>query len=78
MRKKEQTKLLIQKVDEALKKYGTDIISVDYNELTQRIDISQCHGSWSSVIFDGVIAAQDLDMRILLPALGKRSVGYCI
>lgn len=77
-KKRDQTRLLIQKVDEALKQYGTEIISVDYNEFTQNMDINQCHGSWSSVIFANVISAQDVDMKILLPALGKRSVGYCI
>lgn len=78
MSKREATEFLITKVDEALRVYGTDIVSVDYNEETQMVDINQCHGAWSDVIFKNVIPVTKLDMRVLLPALGRRSVGYCI
>lgn len=78
MSKIEKTRYLIKTLDEVLQRYGNGIVSVDYNEITGKIDINQCHGSWSDVIVSGVISNKEVDMRVLLPALGKRHVGYCI
>lgn len=73
----DETKLLINAVDEALGLYGRDVISVDRNEITGKFDINQCHGSWSDVIAKDIVDSDDVDIAALVAAINERGVGYC-
>lgn len=74
---KVKTKMLLEKVDTAVEKYGADVVSVDYNELTGMVDVNQCHHNFSDVIFPGVIRAKDVDFAFMVKELNARNVGYC-
>ena len=72
------TCLLFRKVDEALQRYGTDILSVDLNEETGMYDINLCFGSSSDCYAAGV-ASQDAVLRaVLINGLDTRHVGYVL
>lgn len=68
---------VVKAVDEALKNYGTDVVSVDYNEETDMIDINECHSSWSDVIAEAVAYRDNVDLNELVAELDKRGVGHC-
>lgn len=72
------TESLIHKVDEALRSYGRDCISVDYNELTGMIDINLCTGRFSDVIIPSAVRYADINRQFLVQELDRLGVGYCL
>jgi len=68
--------IVINKVKEALEQYGSDVVDVVWNENTGYIDIMQCHGSWSDVIFADVVPSDNIDKASLEMELNALGVGY--
>lgn len=74
---KENEKVL-KVVDEALTKYGTDVLSVDVNnENYEMIDINLCSRHSSDVYFASVARYHMCDIPELEQELDKRNVGHC-
>lgn len=62
-------------VDEALKRYGTDILSVDLND--GMIDINICTRHSSHSYLSAVARFKKCDIKKLEEELDKRNVGHC-
>lgn len=70
------TSLLLRKVDEALERYGNDVVSVDLNEETGMFDINLCYISHSDCYAKGIVAEDMVIKKSLIDGLFVRNVGY--
>lgn len=73
---KENRKVLTV-VDEALRKYGTDVLSVDLNDVNGMIDVNICTRHWSDSYMSSVARFDMCDKKALEKELDKRNVGHC-
>lgn len=73
----DDTWTVIEATREALVCYGSDIVSVDRNELSGMIDINECHHSWSDCIQSNVADADNVNFELLESELNKLHVGHC-
>lgn len=69
--------LVTNALDECLQMYGTDVLSVDYDELSGMIVINHCTRHDSFCIKDNIVDADLVDLKILRPMIDRRHVGYC-
>jgi len=63
-------------VDEALQKYGTDVISVDRND-NDMIDVNICTSRASDYYMLSVARYDKCNIKALEKALDERNVGHC-
>lgn len=73
-----ENKKVLSVIDEALKEYGSDILSVDRDsEDGKMIHVNLCGGNWSDAYMLNVAHFNKCNIKELEKELDKRHVGHC-
>lgn len=68
---------VITVVENALKEYGADAISVDLNE-ENMIDVDICGQHWNEAYMSSVVRYDKCDIEELERELHKKNIRYCL
>ena len=76
--KLKNTKKVLDVVDEALRKYGRDMLSVDISQDGKEMfEVNICARHWSDCYMSAIVKKKACYLRPLRKGLDERDVGYC-